>query len=136
MCISIIRQSIIGTSSVLYYTRKEVTNNSRRNVSLSFERYAMRVAKRKFFIFDDIRPDASDKFCSPICRLEGLLHRQHIFQDRSSLVIHPARVIPYLCPDDFFTRSVATSQSFRIVSDSGTISSWHGSVITLSGHRA
>lgn len=32
----------------------------------------MRAAKRELFIFDDIRPDASDKFCSPICRLEGL----------------------------------------------------------------
>jgi len=59
-------------SGVLYYTRKEVTNNSRRNISFSLERCAMRVAKCELFIFDDIRPDASDKFCSPICRLESL----------------------------------------------------------------
>jgi len=70
----------------------------------------MRVAKRKLFIFDDIRPDASDKFLLPDLpsREPYLLHRQHIFQDRSSLVIHPARVIPYLHSDDFFARSIAT----------------------------
>lgn len=50
----------------------------------------MRVAKRELFIFDDIRPDASDKFP----RFPGfggphLLQHTPPLQDRSSLVIHP-----------------------------------------------
>lgn len=60
----------------------------------------------------------------------------YVFRDRSPLVIHSARVIPYLCPHNFFARSIAIPQSFKTVPDSGTVSSWHRNVITSSGYRA
>jgi len=67
----------------------------------------MRVAKRELSIFDDIRSDASDKSVARFA-ISGALPftRAYILRDRSLPVTHPARVILYLCPDDFFARSI------------------------------
>lgn len=125
----------------MLHPSRDFTNNSRRDVSFSLERcHAGGTETRELFIFDDIRPDASDKSVPPICRLRNLTFysRRMYFEDRSSVVIHPTRVIPHLCPDNFFARSIATfPRSFRSVLDSGTASTWQGGgVITQPSCRA
>lgn len=98
----------------------------------------MRVAKRELFIFDDIRPDASDKSAPRFAVSRGpyLYTGVYIFRDRSSPVTHPTRVIPYLCPDDFFAPSIATPLSpapvfLFLLLPAGIPDPWHGIQLAL-----